>query len=151
MFKTILLFIGAVLLASLLTSLVSTQIVIAELNNFGIRVSLTDRLCATVKDLYGLGVSLFVMITPGFLIGFIIAKYAHHLLGGNRTLWYITAGFSTFPITLLLIKYFMGVTLLASARTSFGMLLVACCCMLGGWMFANVSAGFNSKETDDEK
>jgi hypothetical protein len=151
MFKTILLFIVAVLFASLLTSLVSTQIVMSELNNFGIQVSLTDRLYTTAKDLLGLGGTLFILIAPGFLIGFIVAKYAHRLIGGNRTLWYITAGFTSFPITLFLIKYFMVVTPLASARTSIGMLLIACCCMLSAWMFANISASINSKETDNEK
>jgi len=136
MVKTVLRFIAAVLIAALLTSLVSTQIILSELAGFGISVSLNDRIFTTLTDLVNLGITLFVIIAPGFLIGFIIAKYAHQFFGGNRKFWYAIAGFSSFPVTLYLIKYFMGITLLASARTSWGMLLAGLCCMLAAWLYA---------------
>lgn len=145
MLKIVLLYITAVLLAALLTSFVSTQIILSELHSFGISVSPFDRIVTTAKDLLGLGITLFVLIAPGFLVGFIIAKYAHQLMGGNRKLWYAMAGFTSFPMTLYLIKYFMGVTLLASARTSWGMLLAALCCMFAGWLFAVLSTKSESE------
>ena len=140
MIKTIGLFIASVSIAAAMTSLVSTQLVLADLNDFGISVSLVDRIVATATDLLGLGITLVVLIAPSYLIGFTIAKYAHKFIGGNRKLWYAAAGFSSFPITLFLIKYFMGVTLLASARTSWGMLLAGLCCMLAGWLFATFTS-----------
>lgn len=146
MVKTVILFILAVLIAALLTSFFSTQIILSELEGFGISVTLIDRIVATATDLLGLGITLVVLIAPSYLIGFTVAKYAHQFIGGNRRLWYAAAGFSSFPITLYLIKYFMGVTLLASARTSWGMLLAGLCCMLAGWLFATYTSVSNLGE-----
>jgi len=151
MIKTILGFIASVFIAAAIISLVSTQLVLAELQSFGIAVSLLDRLETTAKDLLGLGITLVVLIAPSFLIGFTIAKYAHKFVGGNRKIWYTTAGFLSFPVTLYLIKYFMGVTLLASARTSWGMLMVGLCCMLAGWLFATFTGISNSEEFQNEQ
>ncbi len=151
MLKTVMRFIASVFLAAMLTSLVSTQIILSELNGFGLSVSLIDRFVATGTDLFGLGITLIILIAPGFLISFVIAKYAHQLMGGNRKLWFAIAGFSSFPVTLYLIKYFMGITLLASARTPWGMLLAGLCCMLGGWLFAIYTSASNIEESPNEK
>jgi hypothetical protein len=61
----------------------------------------------------------------------------------------MSAGFTSVPAAILIIKYFMGGTLLASARTSLGMFLVACCCMAGGWMFAFLSSRFGDAGAAD--
>lgn len=150
MAKTVLRFIATVLIAALLTSFVATQIILSELEGFGISVSLFDRFVTTMTDLIGLGITLVVLIAPGFLIGFVIAKYAHQFIGGNRKLWYAAAGLLSFPVTLYLIKYFMGVTLLASARTPWGMLLAGLCCMFAGWLFATFTALSNVEENTNE-
>ena len=146
MIKVIGLFIASVIIAALLTSFVSTQIILSELDDFGIYVTLIDRIVATANDLIALGTTLAVLIAPSYLFGFTIAKYAHQFTGGNRRLWYAAAGFSSFPATLYLIKYFMGVTLLASARTSWGMFLAGLCCMLAGWFFATFTKVSSLKE-----
>ncbi len=138
--KTTLFFISAVVEAAFLTSIVSTQLVLADVKSFGLPVSPGDRLQATIHDLIGLMVPLLMLIGLSFLISFVIARFAHKALGGNRTLWYMTAGFTSVPVAILIIKFFMGGTLLASARTPLGMFLVACCCMAGGWLFAFLSS-----------
>jgi len=151
MIKMVMRFAFSVLIAALLTSLVSTQIILFELGTFGISVSFMDRITATLTDFVGLGITLLALITPSFLVGFIIAKYAHQLFGGNRKLWYMAAGFSSFPVTLYLMKYFMGLTALASARTPMGMLLVGFCCMIAGWLFANLTSVSYSEGQSNEK
>jgi drug/metabolite transporter (DMT)-like permease len=145
--KTILFFISAVIDAAILTSVVSTQLVLADIKRFGLEVSIGDRVEATIHDLIGLMLPLLMLIGLSFLISFVIARYAYRTLGGNRTLWYMAAGFTSVPAAILIIKYFMGGTLLASARTSLGMFLVACCCMAGGWMFAFLSSRFGDAGT----
>jgi hypothetical protein len=135
MFKIIVYFLLSVLVATILTCVSSTQLILADVQSFGLDVSFTDRLISTGKDLIGLGPSLFILISPGFLIAFIIAKYASQFIGGNQKLWFMLAGFASFPTTLLIIKLFLGVTILASARTSTGLLIAGCCGLVGGYLF----------------
>jgi len=144
MLKTTLFFISAVIDAALLTSIVSTQLVLADVRRFGLEVSLGDRVEATIHDLVGLMLPLLILIGLSFLVSFVIARYAIRIIGGNRTIWYMAAGFTSVPAAILIIKYIMGGTLLASARTSFGMFMVACCCMVGGWIFAFLTSRFGN-------
>ncbi|GHE82955.1 hypothetical protein [Thalassotalea profundi] len=139
MVKTSVLFIGISLLATLLVCIVSTQIILAEVQSFGLSVSIPVRLHATMTDLVGLGPILFLIIASGFLIGFIIAKYAYQFIGGNRTAWFIAAGCTTFPLTMYLIQYTMGLTVIASARTPLGLFLITCCCIVSTWIYARLT------------
>ena len=149
MLKTALFFISAVIDAALLTSIVSTQLVLADIKSFGLEVSIGDRLEATTHDLIGLMLPLLILIGLSFLVSFVIARYAVRIIGGNRTLWYMAAGFTSVPCAILIIKFVMGGTLLAAARTSLGMFLVACCCMAGGWIFAFLSSRFGDAGAAD--
>jgi len=135
MIKTIIIFVCAVLVATLLTSIVSSQLILSDVESFGLTVDFSNRLSVTLKDILGLGPALALLIGLSFLVAFIIARYCLKFIGGNKVYWYFAAGFTSFPVTLFLIKYFMGITLLASARTPVGMLLVACCCMAGSWIY----------------
>lgn len=136
MFKTITLFIVTTLIATLLVCIVSTQIILAEVQSFGLGISTAVRLEATLKDLLGLFPTLYVLISVGFLIGFIVAQYTHQLIGGNRFFWYIAAGATTFPLTLFIIQSTIGLTVIASARTQQGLLLTTCCCVFSAWVYA---------------
>lgn len=144
MVKTSVLFIGICLLATLLVCIVSTQIILAEVQSFGLSVSLPVRLEATITDLIGLGPILFLVISGGFLIGFIIAKYAYQLIGGNRTAWFIAAGCTTFPLTMYLIQFTMGLTVIASARTPLGLFLITCCCVFSTWVYAVLTSKYSN-------
>jgi len=139
MLKTLFNLLAAAIVASIIISLVSSQLIVAEVQAFGLEVSFNERLSVTLKDLIGLGPALMLLTGLSFLVAFLIAHYCLKLIGGNRNIWYLCAGFTSFPVTLLLIQYFMGVTLLASARNDTGMFLVACCCMAGSWVFLRLN------------
>ncbi len=149
MMKTIAFFLIAVVDAAILTSIVSTQLVLADVTSFGLTVSFGDRLQTTLYDLLGLAVPLLLLIGLCFLIAFFIARHAIRIVGGSKTIWYMAAGFVSVPAGIIVIKFFMGGTLLASARTPLGMLLVACCCMAGGWVYAYLTARFENRESAD--
>ena len=136
MLRTMIHFLTTVVITTVLISIVSSQLVLADIQGFGLDVGIKDRLEVTASDIIGVGPVLLLMLGLSFLVAFIIARYSHRFLGGNKTVWTIMAGLSSLPVTLYLIKYFMGVTILASARTPAGMLLIACCCALGGWMYS---------------
>ncbi len=145
MLKTVAFYFAAVIEAAFLTSIVSTQLVLADIQGFGLDVSPGDRLHATIHDVFGLAPALLALIGLSFAVSFIIAYYLQRRMGGNRTLWYMAAGFTSVPAAIVVIKFFMGGTLLASARTSLGMFLIACCCMAGGWLFAYLSSAYGKK------
>jgi hypothetical protein len=61
--RLILAFIFAVLLSLLLTSIIGTQLVLADIMSFGLDVSFADRVSATTHDIVGLAPVLSILIT----------------------------------------------------------------------------------------
>ena len=136
--KTMLYFIVAVLATFLLASMLGTQLVLADILSFGLVVSLSDRVSATIHDIAGLATMLPLLISVTFLLAFIIAESGRRILTGKRTYWYMAAGLTSLPAALTLIKTLMGGTVFAAARTGSGMLLIALCGLIGGWLFARL-------------
>jgi len=136
--KTLLYFIVTVLATFLLVSIVGTQLVLADILSFGLVVSLSDRVSATVHDILGLATMLPILISVTFLLAFVIAETARRVLNGKRNYWYMVAGMTSLPASLVLIKTLMGGTVFAAARTGAGMLLIALCGLFGGWLFARL-------------
>jgi hypothetical protein len=137
--KTILNYLIAVVTAFLLASVAGTQVIVSELQGFGLAVPVSDRLAATLHDIAGLAPTLTILIAVAFLIAFVIAALGSRYVGGRRTYWYLAAGFTSPPAALMLLKFLMGATLFAAARTPAGMLLFALCGMTGGWLFARLT------------
>lgn len=128
-------FFAAVLVAAILASIAGTQSVLNEVQGFGLNISLPERLAFTLDDIAGVGPALFVIIGASFLVAFVIASLANRKLGGNRAVWFMLAGFTSVPVTLLLLRLNMGVSVFAAARSFSGLLMVALCCLFGAWVF----------------
>lgn len=137
--KSMLYFMLAVAASYLSASIIGTQLVLADILSFGLDVSLSDRVSATIHDIVGLAGTLSILITAAYLVAFAVAALCIRFLGGNRTYWYLAAGFTSLPVALMLIKSLMGGTLFAAARTDFGMFVIAFCGLLGGWVFARLT------------
>lgn len=139
MIRTVLAFIIAVLLTFLLTSIAGTQIVLMDIQSFGLEIPLSDRISATLHDIVGLAPTLSVLIAVALLIAFVVAALGNRFLGGKRSYWYLVAGFTSLPITMILIKLIMGGDLFAAAGTGFGMFIIALCGLSGGDLFARLT------------
>jgi len=137
--KTILAFIVAVATSHVLTSIAGTQFVLSNIRGYGLTVSLSDRLAATLHDIHGLVPTLPILIGTTFLIAFIIAALGYRFLRGERKYWYAAAGFTSLPITMMLIKSTLGATPFAAAGTVTGLLLIAMCGMVGACLFARLT------------
>lgn len=137
--KTILAFILAIATSHVLTSIVGTQFVLSDIRGYGLTVSLSDRLAATLHDIYGLVPILPMLIGATYLVAFIMAALGHRFLHGERSIWYMAAGFTSLPLTMKLIKFTMGVTPFAAAGTVPGMLLIALCGVAGASLFARLT------------
>ncbi len=137
--KTMLFFVLTVLATFLLTSAVGTQLVLSDIKSFGLAVSLSDRVSATIHDITGLVTVLPLLISAAFLVAFIIAALGKRFLAGHRSNWYMAAGLISLPASLMLVKSLLGGTPFAAARTDFGMVLMALCGLFGGWLFARLT------------
>ena len=137
--KLILSFVAAIVVAYLLTSAMGTQFVLADIQSYGLAVSLSDRIAATLHDISGLVPVLLILVGATYLIAFVIAALGHRFVGGGRLYWCLAAGFTSLPATMMLIKMTMGVTPFAPAGTGFGQFLIALCGLAGAWVYARLT------------
>jgi len=137
--KTILAFIVAVATSHVLTSIAGTQFVLSNIRGYGLTVSLSDRLATTLHDIHGLVPTLPILIGVTFLVAFTVAALGYRFLHGERKYWYAAAGFTSLPLTMMLIKLSMGATPFAAAGTVTGMLLIALCGVAGACLFARLT------------
>ena len=139
MIKTILAFVAAIVVAYLLISIMGAQYVIADIQSYGIAVSLSDRVAASWHDIQGLIPVMIILVSAAFLVSFLIAALGSRFLGGNRRNWYLAAGASSLPATMLLMKAAIGITPFAAAGSGFGLLLISVCGLGGAWVFTRLT------------
>lgn len=130
--------IGAVIATSLLASMSSSQFVVAGLQEVGTVIPIRDRLSMTLSD-FAILKALCPIVAVCFLLGFIVAGLANRYIGGNRTTWYIAAGFCAFIATLLILSAVFQLAPVAGARSNLGMFFMGLAGAVGGWAFANLS------------
>lgn len=133
----------AALLAATAASVASTQSVLGSLIEVGARITTQDRLSMTVADLAILQ-TLFPVMAVCFLVAFIIAALCVRFVGGLRAVWFIAAGASSIVCTLLLMSWLMNLMPVAGARSTLGMLMIAACGGLGGYVFAKLTQAENA-------
>lgn len=139
MIKTSRAFIAAVGVAYLLTSVLGTQFVLADIQSYGLAVSLSDRLAASLHDIYGLVPVLLILVSAAYLVAFVIAALGKRFVGGRHQYWLLAAGFASLPVAMMLMKSTMGITPFAVAGTGSGLLLIALCGLAGAWVFARLT------------
>ncbi len=127
---------AASVIAAGLASAISSQMVIADLQGFGLNVSLSQRIAVTASDLMSLGFALLGLFLLAFLSAFGVASALQKKLGGNRTIWLSVAGLISIPASVMLLKLMMGMTLVSAARSIYGLILYSCCGLVGGYLFA---------------
>ena len=132
-------YLAAVLAAHVLSTVTGAQIILAEIQGFGLEVSLADRISASFHDVISLATTLPLLIAPAFLVGFVIAWAGARFVGGRRDLWVMAAGLSSLPAGLLVLRSMLGAAPFAAARTGTGLVLMALCGLAGGWVYARMT------------
>ncbi|MDE0367003.1 MAG: hypothetical protein OXP09_15715 [Gammaproteobacteria bacterium] len=133
-------YVVAVAAAAVLGCAASTQITLNGLSGFGIDVPLTDRLSATVHDIAGMGPFYAQIAAVAFLPAFAIAAFLLRWVPGPRPFWFAVAAGGAIVTAILIVRYFVGGTVIGGARTPFGLLTQALACGAAGWLFARVMA-----------
>ncbi|MFQ3235550.1 MAG: hypothetical protein ACI9C4_001109 [Paraglaciecola sp.] len=128
-------FLLAVLVSFILASLAHSQFVLFELAKVGVEIDMASRISMSLDDLLGLRQSYGPVIALSLLLAFAvmgtIRKYRPH-----TSPWvYPLAGALAMLVMLLSMEPIMNVTLIAGARTAFGILAQCAAGFAGGWVF----------------
>ena len=133
-------YLAAVAAAAVLGCAASTQFTLNGLGGFGIDVPLADRLSATVHDIIGMGPLYALIAAVAFLPAFVLATVLLRWVPGPRPFWFAVAGGAAIVTAILVIRYFVGGTIIGGARMPLGLLGQALACGVAGWLFARVMA-----------
>jgi hypothetical protein len=140
MLKVAFAFIAAVFVTYFLGAVIATQSVMNRLAEMGAPVTLDVRTQATLHDLPGMFPTYAPLIAIGLLAGFLVARLVLRFLPGWRTTAFACAGFVAIVATHLIMKSTFDITPVAVTRTSLGLLAEGCAGLVGGWLFARLSA-----------
>ena len=118
--------------------ILQTQMVIFGLTELGVEVPINDRVHMTWLDLLGLFPSYGIIIIIGLAIAFACTKAIFHFTAAVSYYWYVLAGGVAMFVIILAMQPVLGVTLLAGARSSFGISLQILAGLLGGFCFSTL-------------
>lgn len=128
-------FLAACLATFLLASVAHSQMVLAELTNIDVVITLADRLQMTLSDLAGLLPSYGVVIAISLLLAFSIKWLISSKIKKLPDSLYVLAGFLAIACALAAMHPILDITLIAGARTPFGLVLQAMSGAVGGYVF----------------
>jgi len=134
-------FILAAAITVVIASIADSQLTLNALIAVGAEATLGDRV-EMAAGYFGPFLALYgVFIAIGFLVAFLVAALAARLLPLPRALVFAVAGgVAMFVMLTLMREAFFGVDLIASARTALGAGAQVGAGVLGGWVFARISA-----------
>lgn len=146
-FRTLIAFFAAVVIATGVACIIGTQFVLAALAGIGVDIPLIDRLATTWHDLINFGFipspsfgfSYAMVIGVGLFIAFLVAAGLSYFLPRFRTVIYAVAG-SAAILAFLGSSYFVfGASMFAFAQTPMGLITQGIAGAVGGWVFAKHS------------
>jgi hypothetical protein len=126
----------AIVVAYLLAAITATQSVIARLGEMGIDVNFTDRLRMTLSDIAGMAGMFLPMIAAGFLAAFLLTALLCRWLGRRPVALYILAGAVALITIHLTLNLAFGITPVAIARTTGGLLIQGLAGAVGTYLYA---------------
>ena len=134
-------FFPAVIAAYIIGCLLATQVVLGNLADMGVDISLATRLQASFHDLLGMTAYL-LLILVAFVIAMPVAAglVRIHLVPGTRVFWFTLAGFVALVALHLIMRQVLGVYPVAAARDLGGLLLQGLAGAVGGFLYSIISS-----------
>ena len=132
----------AVIFAFVIASLFHSQLIMAELSKVGVDILFKDRLSMSIDDLLGLYPTYWIMIAVSYFISFIVAGLLIKQFTLSPYIVYFLMGGGGITVVLLTMQPILGITLLAGAPSTFGLVCQSVAGAMGGVLFAN----FRSKQ-----
>lgn len=132
-------YLSAVAVAYVLASIAATQSVISSLSSMGVDIRFAERADMTLSDLGGMAGLFLPMVAFGLLIAFMITALICRYWNRTRTLLYILAGAAALVCIHLGLNLAFGITPIAVARTTGGLLTQALAGGIGGLVYVLLS------------
>ena len=136
MIRKLVAYLLAVFTAYLLASITATQSVIARLAEMGVDVNFAERLRMTLHDIAGMAGMFLPMIAAGFLVAFLLTALLCRWLGRRPTALYVLAGAVALIAIHLTLNLAFGITPVAIARTTGGLLIQGVAGAVGAYFYA---------------
>ena len=140
MMRRVFSWLAAVAISFFLGSVAMTQVVLGDLASIGVATGMRLRLMTTFGDLFGLSRSYLPLLAVTLFIAFVIAGALVRLLDRGRTALYLAAGAAGVGALLWLLQWVLGLNPLSGARGTGGFLLQVLAGLVGGYVFARLSA-----------
>lgn len=115
-------FLPALILAFVLGSAISTQVILANVEAMGLEVPLDIRMSTTLEDIAGMASTYLMLIAVAFILAFPVAGWLTKRLSGQRTLLFMIAGFTAVAVLNLALTAALGIHVLPATRTLPGLL-----------------------------
>lgn len=131
-------FLLATVVTVIFACIAQTQMVLHELSQLEVQISLSKRLYMSWQDLAGLLPSYGSIILLGLAIGFGATKLIRRYTSIKSSNLYIFAGGAVMAVILIAMQPVLGVTLIAGARSSVGIILQIIAGMIGGFCFMSL-------------
>lgn len=132
-------YLAAVAVAYFLAAMLATQSVVSSLAGMGLALSFSERLSMTIRDLGGMAGMFLPMIAFGLLIAFMTVALICRYKPRWRTPLYILAGAVALVCVHLGLNLAFGITPIAIARTSTGLLMQGIAGAAGGLTYLALS------------
>lgn len=130
----------AVLVTAALSSLIQTLRVHAGLSAMGVEIPLGLRLSAISHDLLGFAPTYAAIVAAGFLIAFLVVGLIRRYASRAGRWLHALAGGAAILTALLTMEALLGMSVIAGARGTLGIALFALAGVIGGALFARISA-----------
>lgn len=136
--RTVAAWLAAVAVTTLLVSITQTQFNLAALQALGADIPLGLRLQTTGQDVLGFSPTFGPLAAIGLLVAFVATRLLRIWLPSLRARLYALAGGVAVLTILLALEAAFNITPVAAARSLAGLLTLAACGALGGWLFARL-------------
>ncbi len=130
----------AVVVATVLGSVIQTQFNLSAVQSLGAPVPVGVRLATTGHDILGFGPFYGLVVAVALLIGFLVAGWLARRLPSWRTALFLLAGACAIATPILLMNALLPVTPIAATRELSGLLALALAGAVGGWLYTRFAA-----------
>lgn len=128
-------FFPAVILAFVLASILSTQMILANVQAMGLEVSPGVRMATTLQDILGMTSSYLLLITVAFILALPVAGWLAKRLPARSALLFASAGFVAIAALHVALQSALGIQAIAVTRTIPGLLGQCLAGAAGGWCY----------------
>jgi hypothetical protein len=138
--RWLLAFVLAVLITTVLGSIIQTQFNIASITALGAPAGFDLRLEVTAFDLLSFAPTYAIVAAFALLIALLVAAWPASAFPAIKLFWYGLAGFLAIYTALTIMNSMLPVTVIGAARTPAGMVSLSMAGALGGWLYGRIWA-----------